>query len=398
MLREMSSHGPVVSQPESIEGLATRAIAMSATQFQFSPNTFSVTQGDVVTITLSVPSNDGSPSGHGLVMDTYVPGFNVSKGQSRSVTFTATTPGTFPFACTQSNCGSGHSNMFGQMVVTAATNPAPSISNIFPNSGSTAGGTTVIISGANFQTTGTTTVKFDNANATSVNVTSSTSISVVTPAHAEGLVGVTVTNPDGQSTTLANAYTYVLSGPRIDSISPTTGSTAGGTPITITGAGFVNGAKVTIGGLPASNVVVASATSITANTPLGPANDQVNVAKDVVVTNPDGLSATKAGAFTYFVPSLAVTSIDPTVGVTGGGTVVRITGAGFTTAVTSSVTFGGTAATNVQVLDAVTLEATAPAHAAGTVDVVVRMGGSSVTKSNAFSFQTPPPRKRSVRH
>jgi hypothetical protein len=38
---------------------------------------------------------------------------------------------------------------------------------------------------------------------------SSTTITVTTPPHAAGLVNVTVTNPNGQSVTLTNGFTYV---------------------------------------------------------------------------------------------------------------------------------------------------------------------------------------------
>jgi hypothetical protein len=62
--------------------------------------------------------------------------------------------------------------------------------------------------------------------------------------------------------------------PRVSSVSPASGTVSGGTPITITGAGFVPGATVEIGqgngagptAIPASNVVVVSPTEITATT------------------------------------------------------------------------------------------------------------------------------------
>ncbi len=405
MMRAMSSHGVVIPQPEAIGPNASVPIPISAhatPSFGFTPNSFSVNQGDIVTISLSVPLNDGSAvnnPAHALIMNTYVEQpLNCSKGQTVTRTFVATTPGTFFFACNQPSCGTGHSSMTGAMVVNAVSNPAPAISSVFPVSGSTAGGTTATISGSNFLTSGITTVTFDAAGATNVNVTSSSSISVTTPAHAAGTVSVTVKNPDGQSTTASNAFTYNVPGPSITAINPTTGSTAGGTPMAITGSGFQNGPTVTIGGIAAKNVVVGSSTNITATTPVGPATEEAGLPMDVTVTNPDGLSTTKAGAFTYFVPSLSVISIAPAVGLTGGGTMVTITGTGFTTAVQSSVTFGGAAATSVQVLDAVTLQAIAPAHAAGTVDVVVSVGNSSVTRPAAFTFAGAPSRHRATHH
>src|SRR5260370_32871303 len=146
-----------------------------------------------------------------------------------------------------------------------------------------------------------------------------------------------------------------------------------------------------------SSDVCSSDLSITAKTPLGPATQQASLRRDVVVTNPDGTSATLTAGFSYFVPPLSIATVSPTVGATGGGTVVTITGTGFTTGVQSSVTFGGVAATNVTIVDAITLQATTPPHAVGTVDIVVTLG-TSVSKPNAFTYQTIPPRHRAVRH
>ena len=59
--------------------------------------------------------------------------------------------------------------------------------------------------------------------------------------------------------------------PTVTSVSPSSGTSAGGTTITITisGTNFVSGATVTVGGVAATSVSVVSATSITATTPAG---------------------------------------------------------------------------------------------------------------------------------
>ena len=57
--------------------------------------------------------------------------------------------------------------------------------------------------------------------------------------------------------------------PTATSIAPTFGVLVGGTAVTITGTGFVALATVTFDGVPATGVVVASATSITATAPAG---------------------------------------------------------------------------------------------------------------------------------
>ncbi|MDQ6802633.1 MAG: IPT/TIG domain-containing protein [Acidobacteriota bacterium] len=392
MMHEMSSHGAIVPQPEAINPLAAKAFSITARSFSFTPPSFSVNQGDVVTLTISVPSNDASSIGHGMLMDTYIEGgVDVGKGQTKTVTFTATTPGTFAWVCTQPSCGTGHSSMFGQMIVNAVS--TLSITSVTPNTGSTSGGTDFTISGSNLGSIGTTTVTFGGAAAT-IRAVNSSAIIGTTPAHAPGAVDVVVTT-GGQTATASGAFTYVA--PSVTSISPNTGSTAGGTVVNINGTGFQTGATVTIGGIAATDVSVVSSTTITAKTPIGPATQQAGQPRDVVVTNPDGTTATLTRGFTYFVPTLTVASLSPTVGGTSGGTVVTISGTGFTTGVNSSVTFGGAAAANVTVVDAVTLQATTPPHAAGTVDVVVTFG-TSVTRTNAFTYVTTPPRHRSAKH
>jgi Tol biopolymer transport system component len=80
----------------------------------------------------------------------------------------------------------------------------------------------------------------------------------------------------------------------VTSISPDHGPAAGGTTVTITGRGFVAGARVRFGSAPATGVVVHSTTSITATSPAGSGT------VDVVVTTSRGTSpAAPADRFTF---------------------------------------------------------------------------------------------------
>ena len=83
---------------------------------------------------------------------------------------------------------------------------APVVTTICPTSGPIAGGAPVTIQGMGFQSGAT--VRFGGVLATNVQVSSSTTITATTPAHALGLVNVQVTNTDGQSGTLTNGYEY----------------------------------------------------------------------------------------------------------------------------------------------------------------------------------------------
>ena len=77
-------------------------------------------------------------------------------------------------------------------------------------------------------------------------------------------------------------------------IDPTRGPSTGGTVVTITGAFFLQGASVTIGGVPATSVTVINTETIMAIT----GAHGVGTA-DVAVLNPDGTQATLPGAFMY---------------------------------------------------------------------------------------------------
>lgn len=87
--------------------------------------------------------------------------------------------------------------------------------------------------------------------------------------------------------------TTVAAAPTITGVTPATGSTAGGTSVTITGTGFTGATAVTFGGVNATSFTVNSATGITAVAPPGAAG---TVAIQVTTANGTG---TGAGLFTY---------------------------------------------------------------------------------------------------
>jgi O-glycosyl hydrolase len=92
----------------------------------------------------------------------------------------------------------------GTLTVTPAA--PPTIVSVTPDVGPTNGGTTVTILGTGFESGAT--VNFGLFPTASVNVLNATNITALTPASSSGSVNVVVTNADGQSTTLSNAFTY----------------------------------------------------------------------------------------------------------------------------------------------------------------------------------------------
>jgi acid phosphatase len=174
-------------------------------------------------------------------------------------------------------------------------NTAPSVATVTPGSGPVAGGTSVTISGSGFGTGATVTFGGVSASAT---VIGSTTINAVAPAHASGPVNIVVTNPGGQSGTLTNGYVYAAApAPTVSNITPNSGTTAGGTSVTINGSAFVSGATINIGGTAATNVNVVNSTTINATTPAHAAGT-VNV----MVTNPDAQTGTLTNGFTFTAP------------------------------------------------------------------------------------------------
>ncbi len=173
--------------------------------------------------------------------------------------------------------------------------PAPTVTSLSPSSGPVAGGTVVTVTGTNFAAGAT--VSFGTAAAASVTVVSATQIKATSPPGT-GSVHVTVTTSNGTSvTSAADLFTYVAA-PTVTGINPRFGSIAGGTSVVITGTGFQAGAAVAIGGVPATNVTVANATTLSAVTAAHASPGAV----DVVVTNPDGQAGTLTGGFTYALP------------------------------------------------------------------------------------------------
>jgi hypothetical protein len=84
---------------------------------------------------------------------------------------------------------------------------------------------------------------------------------------------------------------------------------------------------------------------------------------------------------------LTITSIEPTSGSTGGGASMKIIGSGFKTGAT--VTLGGDPVTTYAA-NSTTLYFTAPAHAAGVVDVAVSTGDTgSTTLARGFTYAAP---------
>ena len=175
----------------------------------------------------------------------------------------------------------------------------PTITSLSSSTGPEAGGTTITITGTNFEPGASVIFTAGAVTASGVNcvAASTTTITCLTPALQAGTAGVTVTNVDGQ-TSASSPFNFTASTPfstaTTSGISPNTGTTNGGATVNITGSDFAAGAKVTIGGVPADKVLVANVNTIQASVPAGSAGTAA-----VVVTNPSNTPGTLGFNYTY---------------------------------------------------------------------------------------------------
>ena len=170
----------------------------------------------------------------------------------------------------------------------------PTVTSISPTHGDTAGGTLVTITGTAF--TGVTAVKFGGTLATGFTFVDDTHITATSPAHIAGAHNVFVVTPGGTSATNAgDLFTYTVT-PTVTSVSPTTGSDAGGPIVTITGTGLTGASAVSFGGTAATAFTVVSDTTVTATSPAGGVGSV-----DITVTTLGGTTATGAGDMYAYV-------------------------------------------------------------------------------------------------
>jgi hypothetical protein len=113
-------------------------------------------------------------------------------------------------------------------------------------------------------------VRFGPSSNASFSVISDTTLQIVSPPHAAGLVNVWVTNHLGTSVSAAPSwFNYkVITGPAptITAMSVHTGPADGGTAVTVTGTGFTGATLVRFGATSASFTVV-NDTTITTTSP-----------------------------------------------------------------------------------------------------------------------------------
>lgn len=188
---------------------------------------------------------------------------------------------------------------------------SPTLTAISPALATTNGGTIVTLTGTELASA--TQVNLGSSTV-SVTVVSSTKVQFVTPATSAGVVDVGIVTIGGVAT-LSQALEFTTSAlvPVITSITPTSGTTAGGTTITVTGqyfsGSYSNSVSAAINGVSGSSVVVIDDSTLTFVSPAGLAASGL----DVSVTTDGGVGVI-AGAFTYIAPPAPINSGAPSPG------------------------------------------------------------------------------------
>jgi hypothetical protein len=286
------------------------------------------------------------------------------------------------------NCTAGWSSSGPAIALAYVWPPPPTVTGVSPSTGPTTGGTTVNVTGTNLLNVSS--VKFGTASAGFSCNNAGSLCSATAPAGTAGTVDVTVTTASGTSgLSPADQYTYVTP-PAVTNVSPNQGPLTAGTPVTITGTNLSPATGVNFGANPATGVTC-SATSCTVTAPAGVAGT-VDV---TVTTTGGGTSAINANDKYTYVPLPTVTSISPTAGPLGAGTSVTINGANLnpSSSPATTVKFGANPASGVSCnVGGTSCTVTAPAGAAGVVDVTVTtVGGTSATSPADQYTYTPAP-------
>lgn len=196
------------------------------------------------------------------------------------------------------------------VTVNRATTSEPLVNSVRPSSGAPGQTLSVTIRGANFQPGATASfgqgiavnrVNFVNSGTLIANITIDPGAQITTAGRT-----VTVTNPDGGSGSLADAFLVTTPGslppPFISSVNPPSNGTRGvAFTITITGTDFQPGAVVGFapGGITINSTTFVSSTQIDVNITVATVPTvPLNTPFDVSVINPDGGTDTLPNGFT----------------------------------------------------------------------------------------------------
>ncbi len=192
----------------------------------------------------------------------------------------------------------------------------PSVSSVLPSSAPTTGGIPITITGSNFGVSPS--VSVDGRDCPIDEASSSHSVIVCQSPPGEGAQAAGTVDAAGQQAVFSFGY----DGPSISSVSPSSGPTRGGFPITINGTNFSASSSVAVGG-SSCPLLSASSSELHCALPEGQGSSQ-DVSVDVA-----GQQTSSLASFSYDPP--VIFAISPAMVPSSGGGAITITGKDFGT-------------------------------------------------------------------
>jgi hypothetical protein len=212
---------------------------------------------------------------------------------------------------------------------------------------------------------------------TSVTVLNSTTLSVglsTAGVAAPGPRDLIVTNPADAGSTICGGCFSVTDAPVVTEVSPAVLGGGAQTTVTVTGADFVDGARLSVAGTGVAVLTQnwVDAAHLTAT--LSVAGAATAGGRTITVINPDGGKGACASCFAV-AAAPTVTALTPSTFVRGSSTAVTITGTGFQSGAAVSLSTG-VSVQDVVVVDPATITATV------TVSATTGTGNRTLTVTN----------------
>lgn len=269
---------------------------------------------------------------------------------------------------------------------------APTVTKLSPVSGHASSQRSVTIAGTNF--TGATEVHFGSISVP-FTLLNAKKIKVIAPAaQVVGPVDVTVTTPQGtSSTSAADQFDFEAEAPSVETVTPEIGPS--GETVTLEGEGFVGTSEVKFGNTPATSFEVVNDVKIIAVTPPHPTERVAITITTPLGTSPSVCASGKCAPIAHYKFRPSVTSVSPSSGPLAGGTHITITGTNFELGA-DRIDIGAREAVEVECSSETLCTAvTQSAKEAGTVAVQVHVPSnyntkesvSPITEASQFTYE-----------
>ncbi len=202
---------------------------------------------------------------------------------------------------------------------------APTIASVTPGSGPATGGTPLTIRGNGFLPGAT--IYVGASVCINSQCPSPGELHCTTQSHVPALVDVIISNPGSIAGRLPSSYRYLAPGPVVQSVVPAFGSYQGGTPVTVTGTGFMASAQLSFGGSVCNGVALDSPTHLRCTTSAHAAGlVAISISQAESLSGSGGNFYTYVGAPVINTQTNTSPGLTPTTGLRDTSTRVTITG------------------------------------------------------------------------